>query len=891
MQRSRLSAARCRIPVTSTAVMARRTLSVRGLSPRVSPSLFPPARFTRALSNWGDGDARFAVEDQQEEQQQQQEGNDEVEKPSRKGDELEQREIIMRLVDEKASPVGSYTPENWYEAEQCLSWWMQQRTAESVELTFQLLDRLIQERTIQARSETASSFVLNDSWLVDPTLLLRMLRNWRIVVLFRQNERPPVKFSVREMCDRLEGYVNSSFLCPDESCFFTVLSAASKLEYVSQRADICDYILQRTLQCHADAQPSEQEEADPVVASSFQPGTDFFNIVIRAWSESGRPEAPTRTRAIMEQMLEWRVKPDALTYQFVIYAWAAAGKPDEAEGLLRRMFSEYLEGDDRVRPELQTFTTVIFAWAKSGRPEAADRAEEILTAMREVGPKYKQEQGEYGVPLEADRPCMNAVLSCYAAAKNRAAAERAEEILRDMKENGPGVEIESYNMVVKAWASVGDAERAEALVDEAYQLYVQGNRHMRPNSDICTTVISAWVRSTEGVRVERAQAVMSKMREWNQLSSELNLRLGIASYNALLNVMANSTHRPKLGQKLPATQANELLKQMKAASREDASNVRPNRISYTTVINAWGKNGNVDEAQAVFRDMLSDYHEDGNESAKPDLRSFNSVLSSFAKTDKPGAPEEVCELLAHMHRVSDNDVSMQPDVYSYTSVLSCLARHVGRRIKAGKHIELAEEAERILADMQTRYKAGHENARPNTFVYNSVLNVLALSGLPERAEVLFQQMYQDYIDGNTGAKPGKDTFNTLIKAWAYSKHPESPQKCVEILERMEELEMSGVLSVFPNVASFTITMLCMTFQSRQKGMPQRADEILQRMDTLYKAGTIQEGPNKKSFQILKKGWMYSNEYKKKKRIAAIDQEMEKRFGPIQRPPAAKSQVR
>jgi hypothetical protein len=29
-------------------------------------------------------------------------------------------------------------------------------------------------------------------------------------------------------------------------------------------------------------------------------------------------------------------------------------------------------------------------------------------------------------------------------------------------------------MVVKAWASVGNAKRAEALLHEAYQLYVKG---------------------------------------------------------------------------------------------------------------------------------------------------------------------------------------------------------------------------------------------------------------------------------------------------------------------------------------------------------------------------------------------------------------------------------
>jgi pentatricopeptide repeat protein len=785
-----------------------------------------------------------------------------------------------------------------------------------VRLTFQLLDRLIQERTIQARSETASSFMFSDSWLLDPKLLLRLLRNWQRVVWSREGKEEragadeeswkwnhqQLQTEFIEMCDRLERYVASSIVRPDEACFYTVLQTAARLTAcdIRQRPELCEYVLQRTQQCHDSvvAQSTEQEQHEASsshtetagVTTSFKPGTDFYNLVIRAWSQSDRPEAPARARAIMEQMLESQVRPDALTYQGVIYTWAAAGKPYESEGLLRRMYSEYLEGDEKVRPELHTFTTVIFAWAKSGRPEAAERAEEILNAMKQVGPQYRRDGGrDAREALKADTPCMNAVLSCYAGAKTRAAAQRAEQILQEMKRSGPWVDIESYNMVVKAWASVGNAERAEALLDEAYQVYVKGNRRMMPSTDICTTVIAAWAQSRAPNKVERAQAVMNKMNDWNALESELNLHPSIESHNALLNTIANSTHNHDSRGQVPASQADQLLQDMKAANREDAVNVRPNRNSYTTVMHAWARIGNVDKAQAVFRDMLSDYHEHGNESAKPDLRAFNAVLASFAKSDIPEAPEKACEMLLQMQRLGENDVSIQPDVYSYSSVLSCLARNVPRRKEAGKQKELADQAERILADMQTRFQAGDEKSRPNTVVYNCVLNAWALAGPPERAEALFQRMYQDYVDGNTGAKPSCDTFNTLIKAWAFSRNAESPQKALEILERMEELQMSGTLNVFPNVVSFTTAMLCMSL-SRQSGAPQRAEALLRRMDTLYETGTLKEGPNRKSFKELRKAWLMSKEPGKKARVAAIEREMEKRFGPVQRPPAANSRV-
>ena len=53
--------------------------------------------------------------------------------------------------------------------------------------------------------------------------------------------------------------------------------------------------------------------------------------------------------------------------------------------------------------------------------------------------------------------------------------------------------------------------------------------------------------------------------------------------------------------------------------------VRPDRFTYSTVINAWAKYGHAERAEAVLNGMLEDYAK-GNQAAKPDLQCFNSVL-------------------------------------------------------------------------------------------------------------------------------------------------------------------------------------------------------------------------------------------------------------------------
>jgi pentatricopeptide repeat protein len=73
------------------------------------------------------------------------------------------------------------------------------------------------------------------------------------------------------------------------------------------------------------------------------------------------------------------------------------------------------------------------------------------------------------------------VIKCWAKSGQYGAADRAEDILREMQDRyqagdeyvKPGVI--SYNSVINAHAKQGNAERAEALLEEMYNAFVNGN--------------------------------------------------------------------------------------------------------------------------------------------------------------------------------------------------------------------------------------------------------------------------------------------------------------------------------------------------------------------------------------------------------------------------------
>lgn len=112
--------------------------------------------------------------------------------------------------------------------------------------------------------------------------------------------------------------------------------------------------------------------------------------------------------------------------------------------------------------------------------------------------------------------------------------------------------------------------------------------------------------------------------------------------------------------------AEKTLRRMIEAGKEDP-NVRPNSVTYSTVMNAWARAGQPDRAAAVLRAMYDDYL-DGNEAAKPDLMSFNTVLKAYTKSTYNDVPEKSETFFRQMQSIaSRGDLDIHPDTFTYAA--------------------------------------------------------------------------------------------------------------------------------------------------------------------------------------------------------------------------------
>ena len=289
--------------------------------------------------------------------------------------------------------------------------------------------------------------------------------------------------------------------------------------------------------------------------------------------------------------------------------------------------TEIAQGPPRVRikPNVRSFSTVMDAWSRCGNVRAT------LQVMKALEDRY-QASG-YDVALQPNIFSYNTVLSAYAKScshtkqaplygsqsnnekDGRQAAQECQAFLermlstsknRDDNNNNNSVvrpDVISYNSCLHAWARSGVAnagEHAEALLR---------SMPMPPNTRSYTTCMDAWGRSritstatttsnnnnnnngedannskkinTIKSPAARAHALLDELKDMYESTGNVQVKPNCISYSTVINAYANANKE----EPLKAQKAYELLQEMRARGASDPS-VLPNTVTYNSVLNA-----------------------------------------------------------------------------------------------------------------------------------------------------------------------------------------------------------------------------------------------------------------------------------------------------------------
>lgn len=409
-------------------------------------------------------------------------------------------------------------------------------------------------------------------------------------------------------------------------------------------------------------------------------------------------------------------------------------------------------------------------------------------------------------------------------------ARSADELLARAESNSPQEQsyltqpdFRSYNMVIDAYAKLGDSSSAEKVL-QRMTLRSKIDTSCRPDTVSFNSMLNALSNSAASDAPQRAEEMLQTMQDMND-AGDLDICPDNVSFAAVINTWSRSN---QVG---AAERAEAILHRMieisKAGGRRD---LKPNAVIYSAVIDAWAKSGEADgarRAESIFELMGKEL---GDQPGHEDTVALTSAIDALSKSDLSGdGPERAEKMLRATTRTN---------AVTWTALIDAYARS-GRRGSG-------EKAEALLGEMLHLYEAGNDNVRPTAITFNAVINAISKTGERDagnKAEAILQRMHSVSFSDKP-IRPDPYTYASVIDAWSGSGDRNAGRRGEEILREMDELYRSGDESMRPNLYCYSAALKAWASTSTQDREGGRnAEALLERMEAMYAEGNDEMKPN------------------------------------------------
>ena len=412
------------------------------------------------------------------------------------------------------------------------------------------------------------------------------------------------------------------------------------------------------------------------------------------------------------------------------------------------------------------------------------------------------------------------VLNAWVHSGHKDAYKKVEKWLKQLEalheEGWPNLQpnVVVYNILLKAMANAGQVDRATEVM--RYMLKSDGSKCIRPDQTSFTTLLTAYAKSNEKDAMQQAELLLNEMESMEEDNHPNKIQYGESTgmvdnakpnrftYTAVINGWARQGNGDRA--------ENLLYRLMRKYLETKDPGLRPDVIVFNNVLLAWVRSGNPLRADQLLRSMI---HE-AEWCIRPNLRSFNTVLASWARV---GAPEEAEALLTSMHRKSkDGGFYVPPDIISYNTCLDAWS-------KASQHRQDAcDRAEAILRHMEKLHKTNGENRlKPNVRTWNTVINSVAKAGKVNRAEDLLEEFIAASKSDRVDGIPNIRTWNTVIGACLKGGDAERAET---ILARLRSLSAAEGNKLKPDIITYNTVLQCHAISNNSRA-GENADAVFQ----------------------------------------------------------------
>lgn len=280
------------------------------------------------------------------------------------------------------------------------------------------------------------------------------------------------------------------------------------------------------------------------LASGHKPDAVSFNLVIRAYARKGDVRGAEKWLSRMEDR---GIQATVCSYNTVLDACAKADNAEACESWLQRML------DKKVEANVISYATAIYARARRGEEVLAEK---WLRSMIDAG-------------ITPDAVSYNSMIHACGVSGN---AEGAARWIQEMQECGLEASVTTFTAVIDSCAKSGNVPGAEKWLEAMIAAKVQ------PNVVSFSAMIDACAKACDPTRAEY----------WHNRMIECNVRPNAHSYSAVINAWAKA--------------GDAAMAEIWLGKSEEAG-VANDVVVYSSVIDACGKVGDAERAMTVFHRM------------------------------------------------------------------------------------------------------------------------------------------------------------------------------------------------------------------------------------------------------------------------------------------------
>jgi len=383
------------------------------------------------------------------------------------------------------------------------------------------------------------------------------------------------------------------------------------------------------------------------VIANMKPTTTTYNAVLHALSRAPRPQRATcakRAEEILSDMLkrskdgDASVSPNARTWAAVLRAWSQSGLPNAAEETQRVLnkMEDLHRICDGILPNYVCYTTAMGAWGQSRSEGSLNQMEAILKMMEDTFSTSGNSD------MRPNTISYVTAIDSFVRQKHENAAERAQATVDRMiklyRLNQGHVKPTKIvlNTLIHAWSKSdkpNSAEKAEQIFKWMETQHRNGDELLRPDEITICAVLNAWANQAKTGGAKRAQKI------W-ELTKSVSLEkrgfpLTINMPNIVINAIAKS------GDLQAAQKAEAVLLSVESDFEEGRQTIQPDVATYSSVLNAcaFQYRGSKEDKAESLDISLRTYRK--SLSAHPNNVTFGTILKAIANLMPLGDKREV----------------------------------------------------------------------------------------------------------------------------------------------------------------------------------------------------------------------------------------------------------